>query len=142
MDFNELSAQWQQKKLPLQLDQAMAEQITHFEAQLKKEKQQNLLLAGGYNLPHRYPCAAIYKKSNRCFAFNWNLVFNRNTDDDFWFRQTNIQKSMAGDPSEFVKTQLSRLRYNLLVTNVFMPLYRSAGDFKQFLSVCHSGWSR
>ncbi|MEZ4772626.1 MAG: hypothetical protein R3D00_05530 [Bacteroidia bacterium] len=123
MDFNELSAQWQQKKLPLQLDQAMAEQITHFEAQLKKENTRiSYWLAGTIYLTGILVLPFI---KNQTAAFPligiWFLIGIQTMI--FWFRQTNIHKSMAGDPARFVKTQLSRLRYNLLVTNVFMPLY-------------------
>ncbi|MDX2245923.1 MAG: hypothetical protein SF052_04045 [Bacteroidia bacterium] len=123
MDFNELSAQWQQKKLPSTLDQVMFEKITHFEEQLKKENTKlsywlagTIYLTGMIALPFIKSETGVFPLMGIWFLVGIQTML-------FWFRQTNIHKSMAGNPARFVEVKLSKLKYNLLVTNLFMPIY-------------------
>lgn len=123
MDFNELNAQWQERKVPSELDQDILEKIKTFDSTLKKENLKltywlagTIYLTGCIVFPFLKTSMSMFLMAGVWFLIGFQAIV-------FWLRQSTLKQSMIDQPERFINAKLSKLGYNLLVTNVFMPVY-------------------
>lgn len=123
MDLNELNAHWQQQRVPTALDQTIMKKIGNRDATLKKENLKltyalagTIYLTGFVVFPLLGTSITMFLLAGIWFLIGIQVMV-------FWLRQTHVRKAMPHDPQQFIQAKLARLRYSLLVTNVFMPIY-------------------
>ncbi|MEM8908344.1 MAG: hypothetical protein AAGD05_10905 [Bacteroidota bacterium] len=123
MNFKELSAKWQQEKMPPSLSRIMLTRFIEQEDQLRKENLKlSYWLAGSIYLTGFIAMPFITsEKLILILSGIWLLLTVQAMV--FWFRQMHIDKAMIDHPIQFIEAKLSKLKFNLLVTNVFIPIY-------------------
>lgn len=124
MNLEELKHTWQQQPLPEANQATVTDRAIAFE---KKTSRENTLLStlfGGTifclgaivipfisDQPVPMVCVALL-----IFLMGFQAFI-------FWMRNVQVKKSMADQPALFIQSQIRKLRYHLMVTNLFMPLY-------------------
>lgn len=123
MYFDKLSEEWQDSKMPINLDQSTYQKMMSFEGQLQKENTKltywlagTIYLTACITLPFLDSEKLMLTLGGIWFLLGVQAVL-------FWFRQMHIAQAIEDKPLRFIDAKLAKLQYNLLVTNLFMPLY-------------------
>lgn len=123
MELNDLNMKWQETKIPSELDQSILEKMNSFESSLKKENLKlSIWLAGTIYLTGLFVFPFLETSSSMILmAGIWLLIGILAIV--FWMRQSTVKRNIINKPQQYIDAKLSKLKYNLMVTNVFMPLY-------------------
>jgi len=123
MTIEELSAQWQVNKVPQQLNEDFLQNLNYLDAEIKKENLKiSYILSGTIYVTGIFVFPILLDSTSMLvMAALWFLIgFQAMV---FWFRQAAVKKGINLQPEKFVTAKVAKLKYSLLVTNVFMPIY-------------------
>lgn len=124
MDLQELKNTWQGQSVPSNLEEKIWKESVAFNKALEKENAQVSYLFGGTIFFLGVVVMSFIGGNSYIMQLIAALIFCMGIQAFFlWMRNSAVSKAMSEAPIVFIDKQITKLKYNLLVTNVISPIY-------------------
>ncbi len=123
MDINELASAWKKEQLPNALQEKTMIEFDQLNKNIQKENtiltylfSGTIFFLGFFVFPLLPDQNTMIACSALWFLMGFQAIL-------FWMRNFDVKQSMIKNPKKFISSQILKLKYNLWVTNFFMPCY-------------------
>ncbi|MEL6251653.1 MAG: hypothetical protein AAFR87_06545 [Bacteroidota bacterium] len=123
MDLDQLKNNWQEQELRLESENLGYDKIIAFDKGLEKENLSisilfaaTIFFVGVFVLP-------LLKSTTEQLLVGALFFLMGIQGFLFWMRSLNVRKSFGETPREYIRSLIKKLKYNLSVTRVIVPLY-------------------
>lgn len=124
MNINQLMNEWQQQEIPAPLAKKTMEQAQQLDKRIRKENTWLTYLLAGTIFFLMYFVFPLILNHTLVVCLFMAVIFLIGLQAMIlWHRNIQADQAMVLSPTKYLTYQIKKLRYNLLVTNFFTPLY-------------------